>query len=153
MSKKTKIKDTHFIGLMKLVFAIKHSILKDSNLSISIPKIGVLHLIYFGNNPTINDVASFMGVSLPSVSAVVDDLENLGMIKRTRGKDDRRVVHLSITKKGRTFLEKRMSLICRRMKNVFGKLPPSDLEKLLEIYQKIYLIAKNEKSNLLKNKK
>jgi DNA-binding MarR family transcriptional regulator len=112
-----------------------------------------LHLIYFGNNPTINEIASFIGVSLSSVSAVVDDLENLGMIKRTRGKDDRRVVYLSITKKGRIFLEKRMGLICKRMKNVFEKLPPSDLEKLLEIYQKIYLIAKNEKSNLLKNKK
>ena len=38
------------------------------------------------------------------ITAIVDDLENRGLVERTRSKDDRRQVFISITDKGREVL-------------------------------------------------
>lgn len=44
-------------------------------------------------------------LSKVSITAIVDDLENRGLVERRRCKDDRRVIFISITDKGRGVLD------------------------------------------------
>ena len=43
-------------------------------------------------------------LSKVSITAIVDDLENRGLVERTRSKADRRQIFISITDKGREVL-------------------------------------------------
>ena len=43
-------------------------------------------------------------LSKVSITAIVDDLENRGLVDRRRSKDDRRVIFISITYEGRDVL-------------------------------------------------
>ena len=44
-------------------------------------------------------------LSKVSITAIVDDLENRGLVERTRSKADRRQIFISITDKGREVLD------------------------------------------------
>lgn len=50
---------------------------------------------------SLRELASAEGISAPSLSAHVDRLESLGLIRRVRSSDDRRRVGLELTPEGR----------------------------------------------------
>ena len=51
---------------------------------------------------SLRELAQAEGISAPSLSAHVDRLESLGLIRRVRSSDDRRRVGLELTTEGRT---------------------------------------------------
>ena len=51
---------------------------------------------------SLRELANAEGISAPSLSAHVDRLESLGLIRRVRSSDDRRRVGLELTTEGRT---------------------------------------------------
>jgi DNA-binding MarR family transcriptional regulator len=51
---------------------------------------------------SLRELANAEGISAPSLSAHVDRLESLGLIRRVRSSDDRRRVGLELTPEGRT---------------------------------------------------
>lgn len=53
-----------------------------------------------------NEIASELLVTLANVTVIVDNLESRGYLKRVRGENDRRVVRVGLTPKGRTLWEK-----------------------------------------------
>ena len=55
---------------------------------------------------SLRELAQAEGISAPSMSAHVDRLEALGLIRRVRSSDDRRRVGLELTPEGRTTLRR-----------------------------------------------
>jgi len=55
---------------------------------------------------SLRELAQEEGISAPSLSAHVDRLEALGLIRRVRSSDDRRRVGLELTPEGRTTLRR-----------------------------------------------
>ncbi|HEX5583237.1 MarR family winged helix-turn-helix transcriptional regulator [Gaiella sp.] len=55
---------------------------------------------------SLRELAQAEGISAPSLSAHVDRLESLGLIRRVRSSDDRRRVGLELTPEGRTTLRR-----------------------------------------------
>ena len=51
---------------------------------------------------SLRELAQAEGISAPSLSAHVDRLESLGLIRRVRSSDDRRRVGLELTREGRS---------------------------------------------------
>ena len=51
---------------------------------------------------TLSELARRMNLSLATVVKTVDSLQARGMLTRTRSEADRRVVHIALTKEGRT---------------------------------------------------
>jgi DNA-binding MarR family transcriptional regulator len=80
---------------------------------------------------SMKELADRAGVKLPNMTMMIDEMEQAGMVKRTRDKDDRRKVMVGLTSKGRkvrdTFLERRQSFA----KEMFLKLHREDKEELL----------------------
>jgi DNA-binding MarR family transcriptional regulator len=67
---------------------------------------GVLVAIdYFGGPSKITDIAHWLDRSTNSISMLVDRMVKVGLVKRTREKDDRRVVRVFKTSKGEAALK------------------------------------------------
>lgn len=82
-------------------------------------QMAVPHLVRVGLTPaqfwTLNNLnasgevscgplASRLGITLPSVTALVDPLERAGLVRRVRSSEDRRVVRLALTARGTALL-------------------------------------------------
>ncbi|WP_218163138.1 MarR family winged helix-turn-helix transcriptional regulator [Paenibacillus sp. BC26] len=53
----------------------------------------------------VNDVVKLLGITSGAATGLTDKLVALGLIERTRPEDDRRVVQLSLTEKGKETVE------------------------------------------------
>jgi len=65
-------------------------------------------LLFLANNDGAiqREIASFSGTKAPTVSKVLDTMEKSGMIERAADADDRRVMRIFLTQKGRQASEK-----------------------------------------------
>ena len=68
---------------------------------LSASKIQILRLLGQRGGQTATQVARFLGVSKPAVSQIIDTMVRSKVVVRRPAKDDRREVHLELTKKGR----------------------------------------------------
>lgn len=95
-------------------------------------------------NPTFTELARDLGLSKPSVTAIVDKLEGLGFIKRVKSDEDRRTAHIHVTKKGDE-LSRIHDRVHQNIADIFAKnLNKGDLNRLVELLNKvIHRIGKN----------
>ena len=69
------------------------------------PKLSVLSVLVFGGPQTLKDLAAAEQVRAPTMSRLVAALDEDGLATKTGDKDDRRVVRIAATAKGRAVLE------------------------------------------------
>lgn len=93
---------------------------------------------------TVTEVAEELCVSLSAITALADRLCKAGYITRSRDQQDRRLVWLELTPEGKEILDLCQDTRRKVVKKYFGQLPESDLEKLIEIYNKIAQILRSE---------
>jgi DNA-binding MarR family transcriptional regulator len=77
----------------------------DSALGLSSPKSSALSVLVFAGPQTLKDLAAAEQVRAPTMSRLIGDLEVEGLVTKEEGKDDRRVIRIAATAKGRTLLE------------------------------------------------
>jgi DNA-binding MarR family transcriptional regulator len=75
-------------------------------------------------------VAQAEGISAPSLSAHVDRLETLGLIRRVRSSDDRRRVGLELTPEGRTTVRRVRARRTTWLADRLGRLAEDDRERI-----------------------
>lgn len=93
---------------------------------------------------TVSEVAEDLNVSLSAITALADRLYKAGLVDRRRDEQDRRLVWLTLTGKG---VEAVAACRKARMKVVgkyFEQLPAEDVERLIQIYEKILAVIKAE---------
>lgn len=78
----------------------------DQATHISPARLSALSVIVFAGPVTLGDLARAEQVRPPTVSKLVADLETHGLIIRKRDADDRRVIWLSATAKGKRLLQR-----------------------------------------------
>jgi DNA-binding MarR family transcriptional regulator len=96
---------------------------------------------------TVSEVADELGVSLSAITALVDRLVKGGLAVRSRDGQDRRLVWLEATEKGEEILKKCIEGRRKVASKYFGKLPEEDLEKMIEIYEKVLSIMRAEEKD------
>jgi DNA-binding MarR family transcriptional regulator len=79
---------------------------------------------------SLRELAQAEGISAPSLSAHVDRLEALGLIRRVRSNDDRRRVGLELTPDGRTTLRRVRARRTTWLANRLGRLSDDDRERI-----------------------
>ena len=79
---------------------------------------------------SLRELAQAEGISAPSLSAHVDRLEALGLIRRVRSSDDRRRVGLELTSEGRTTLRRVRARRTTWLANRLGRLSDDDRERI-----------------------
>jgi MarR family 2-MHQ and catechol resistance regulon transcriptional repressor len=79
--------------------------------------------------------------SNPNVTAVLDNLEKQGLVKRERSTDDRRLVNVSLTREGRRRIETVFPAHARRIAELMGALTPEEQEQLARLCKKLGVAA------------
>lgn len=84
------------------------------------------------SGPTrITDLAALEGVAQPSMTALVNALENIGLVERHRDECDGRVALVSLTSKGEEYLVARRAAGAEAYVRLMEKLPPEHIRSLL----------------------
>jgi DNA-binding MarR family transcriptional regulator len=77
----------------------------DAASGLSGPKSSALSVLVFGGPQTLKDLAAAEQVRAPTMSRLVVELEAEGLATKTADRDDRRVVRIAATARGRVLLE------------------------------------------------
>jgi len=80
---------------------------------------------------SMKELADNAGVKLPNMTLMIDEMEQAGMVIRTRDKDDRRKVMVGLTAKGRKARDRFLELRQTFAKEMFVRLQKEDKEELL----------------------
>ncbi|MCU9534236.1 MarR family winged helix-turn-helix transcriptional regulator [Streptococcus sp. CSL10205-OR2] len=92
----------YLVDIFNKVLIIEETSLKSSQFSdVSLKEMHTIEIIGKSNRVTPSDIARELLLTLGTVTTSLNKLEAKGYIERTRSQLDRRVVYLTLTKKGR----------------------------------------------------
>jgi DNA-binding MarR family transcriptional regulator len=98
----------------------------------SVPQFRCLHFVSRKPGCSISDVAAFLGVTLPTASAMVDRLVRAGALRTRPSRDDRRRTHLHLTPAGRARLRGIHQGAHADLSRALAQLSPNELRRLYE---------------------
>jgi len=104
----------------------------------------VLQAIQSKGRLTVSEVAEKLGVSLSAITALVNRLVKAGLVVRSRDEQDRRLVWLEATALGKETLVNCIESRRKVSSKYFGQLSVEDMEKLVEIYEKVLTMMRSE---------
>jgi DNA-binding MarR family transcriptional regulator len=79
------------------------------------------------------EVADFLAITPPSATVLINNLVSSGFVQRGSSKNDRRTVHLSLTKKGAEVLQKGIKDRCVKFKKLLINLNQKEKSQFLHI--------------------
>lgn len=114
---------------------------------ITVPQFVILELLHRRGECIMTELAHYLSVTTSAVTGLIDRLIKLDLVNRKRDQGDRRIVKITLTKKGREAIEKILRQRQKMMADIFGSLSEKDREKYLEILEKVsrILTSKIEK--------
>ena len=101
-----------------------------TSLSLTRAQLRILILLQQEGSAAVGQIASFLGVTLPSVTATVDRLVQQGLVRREDDPNDRRRVINRLTPEGTALLERLQEGRRARLVAALAKLTPDELESL-----------------------
>ena len=102
----------------------------DASMDLDGPRASVLSVLVFGGPMPIGQLAILEQVSPPAITKTVTALEAAGLARRTRSAEDRRVVLVSATAKGKALLERGRAARVRVVAGLLTDLSGADLRTL-----------------------
>lgn len=87
---------------------------------------------------TMSEIASSLSVKLPTATSLVNRLVESGYAIRLKNKKDRRIIKITLSKKGKKTLINTFKLKIKRMKFVFDKISAKDKKNLYSILDKLH---------------
>jgi len=132
-----------FVFLMRRTFQEKAKKEKDFN-PFSFLKFATLRFISEKRNPTMKEIAQWLKITPPSATSLIDGFFKAKLIKRKFDKEDRRIVRLEITEKGKRVLKEMQKEHQKRARRFISKLSSRDQKDLLRILNNFYKIFLKE---------
>jgi DNA-binding MarR family transcriptional regulator len=127
---------------------IYRNLIREENDSIALnsDSQSALLSVLLRNGPTrMSKIGSFLNVTKPNITFLVDKMEEQGLIRREKDNSDRRVSNIYLTEKGRTEIEHKKTVLQQRISGRLCRLSGEELEALgqavttaSEILRKLY---------------
>ena len=108
-------------------------------LGLTTGQLGILEALLHLGTMCQRDLGEKLLRSNSNVTTVLDNLEKGGLIRRERRQDDRRVVDVSLTGKGRTVIEKVFPRHAANIADLFDGLTAGEQEQLGKLCKKLGL--------------
>jgi DNA-binding MarR family transcriptional regulator len=105
--------------------------------NISMLRYKLLHYICEKEDPTMKDVAAFLGIAPPTATVIIRRLIAAGAIARRIREGDRRVIRVALTSTGRKIITGTRKQIIRRLRPLLQNLSKKEIESLVIILKKI----------------
>lgn len=116
-------------GLTYELMLYREEIMKKENLSFT--GFFVLSTLSKGGRMKSSDLALRLGVTKPSISHIIDNLESKGLVIRQYGMDDRRAIYIDLSVKGKLMLEKLYNVKSMALK-AMGEMDQQTIEGFLQ---------------------
>jgi len=100
-------------------------------------RLEALRYIAEKKNPLMKEVADYFCITPPSATSLINPLVKSGALRRVYDKDDRRVVRLFITSKGRKELKRGLSEVDNNMRKILTQLNTDEQKNLIKILEKL----------------
>lgn len=108
-----------------------------SDFALSSHQFGVLTTIYFGRASTPSEVARLRFQNGAAITYTLDRLEQRGLLKRTRSRDDKRVITLVLTDEGRELTRQCMAIAVDVQNRMAEGLSPEERELLFDMLRRV----------------
>ncbi|WHZ03795.1 MarR family transcriptional regulator [Neobacillus sp. YX16] len=127
-----------FLLLMQTSKAIQERI-RDamSKNKLSITEFSVLEVLFYQGKQTIQQIGNRILISSGSMTYVIDKLEQKGNIKRNDCREDRRVIHVTLTAEGMKMMENIMPKYQDMVDSFFGDLTDDESQLLVNSLKKV----------------
>lgn len=120
---------------------LKHLALADRTklgaLQLSKAQLELLYALSFHEKISVKQAAQRLSVSLSAVSQLADPLLSEGYITRQNDLTDRRIVHLSLTPKGKRIIKDLKKNIASGLRRIMETLDQRDLDNLNKVFKKL----------------
>ncbi len=100
------------------------------DLNLTIRQLKSLFFIDFERSTNLSKVANALGVTPPNVTGIIDRLVEQGLVSREENPENRRMMILTVTGKGKTLLAKLRESNRNRTSRVLSELSPEELSAL-----------------------
>lgn len=104
---------------------------------ISFSQFLILQTLYEKEALRMNELALILGVSKANVTGLVDRMVRARLIERMRSDDDRRVVFVSLSPRGRRVAQRMINSQRREWRRVMEGIPPHNLQIFLDSLEQL----------------
>lgn len=126
----------HMLEAIPMVMrAIRNEMRSYRGSDLSVPKFRVLIFLNRHEGASLSDIAEHMGLTLPSMSKMIDGLVARNMVIRQMDLGDRRRVTLAPTALGRTAMQSAYEATAARLAERLAALPASERRTILKAMQ------------------
>jgi|GEM_PF-1598410 len=98
----------------------------------SMLRVEVVQLIK-DEKPTMKRIAEYLHIKAPSATSLINGLVKANHVKRITDQNDRRMVHMVVTKDGEKFLEDGLKHMTEKLKVVLLKLKKGQIDNFIKI--------------------
>lgn len=104
---------------------------------LSITEFSVLEVLFYQGKQTIQQIGNRILISSGSMTYVIDKLEQKGIIKRNDCREDRRVIHITLTTEGMEMMENIMPKYQAMVDSFFEDLTGDESELMVYFLKKV----------------
>lgn len=127
-----------FLLLMQTSKAIQERIRDEMfKHKLSITEFSVLEVLFYQGKQTIQQIGNRILISSGSMTYVIDKLEQKGILKRNDCREDRRVIHITLTAEGMKMMENIMPQYKDMADSFFGDLTGEESQLLVNSLKKV----------------
>ena len=112
---------------------------------ITTPQFNALLVLRDNPNITMGDLCEKLFLACSTATDLIDRMEKNGLLERSRDKQDRRVIRLSISEKGRSVISEVIEARRRYIASILEKLTPDEIEQLGNSLDKLHSLMVNER--------
>jgi DNA-binding MarR family transcriptional regulator len=124
--------------VMQILRNLKHSGSEVmAEVELSYPQSMVMFVLLEQGTATVSELSQQMKITPSVVSRMVDRLVEKGMVIRTRGGADRRVVFVSLSDKGRDFLTRIAAYHAEKIRTLWSSVNDEDRQTFLNLLRLI----------------
>ena len=119
----------------KTAYAESQAFLQFKDLTLM--QIQVIRLITYHKPCAMGMLAKSMGLTMGSITQLIDRLINKKYVKRIRATDDRRVVYAELTAKGRRVIQASYKHVFTVAEDMLGKFSPVEQDGMLDFFERM----------------
>ncbi len=129
----------HTIGLITALISEQEAqaFQKEGFADLSMRQVSHLEAIIRLGHPSFGELARELGITRPSVTALVGKLARGGYVEKVQDPEDRRSFHIVLTEKGKAFTKVHQKLHRSIAKALTARLEAAEIERLTVLLRKI----------------
>ncbi|MCY8916244.1 MarR family transcriptional regulator [Bacillus atrophaeus] len=124
--------------VLRITSKVVHERIKEeiTKSKLNITEFSVLEVFYQRGKQTIQQIRKNILISSSSMTYIIDSLEQRGLLSRNTWREDRRVIHITLTETGNELTQKTMPKHHEVIDNMFDSLSPDESETLVSSFKK-----------------